>query len=101
MLGTFDAVDKNLADVRRAVELQEQPLAAQLLGDLKRAAVTVHALVIPGTGVVERRLLHAVGQPDGHGLPAAVQQLLRPALGELPSAAKIDHVAFPPSMYFQ
>ena len=94
VLAELFAVDKDLRDMRRAVKLQEKPLAAVFLRDVQRAAIAVDALVVLGACVMKRRLSDAVGQAHGHGLSAARQQLLRPVFGKLPGATKIDHVVF-------
>ena len=72
-------------DMRRAVELQKEPLFAHRFVERERSAVAVHALVILRSRIVLRDRTRIVRQTDRFALAFAEPESVRPYRCEFPS----------------
>ena len=95
VVGHFLAVEVHRGNVSGAVKLQEQPLPCQLFSQLQFSAVAADHLVGSMVGVMQRDLLHRMGQPDRFRLPDTGRKFFRPVFRKFPVVAKAQHSKAP------
>ena len=88
MAGGLFPVDEDGGLVGRAVQGEEEPLAAPLRRELQSAAVPADHLVVALVGIVEGQLPAGVGEAHGGGVALEAEKGIVKALGEFPAVVE-------------
>ena len=92
------AVDKDGGNVGRAVELQEEPLAGNILGQGELSAIAADHLIILVVNIMQRQLHRVVGQVNTLPCPLVIHKFLAPLAGKFPTVANAGFHTDSPSL---
>ena len=89
----FPTVEVHSGDVGRTVELEEQPFPCQLLSQRQLSPVAADHLIGLMVGIVLRKLLNGMGQPDSRALPFSQREPIEPLGDKFPVIAQTQHMS--------